>query len=371
MLVPLAFKAILSKNGHVVPALLIITILVAELTAVGAIANAYMDKVVKTVEYVGLNLRSNFILITSSGEFMDYSTLEGVPLNADVAIISPELLINSIVTLGNKSVEARIRCVEPEVFSKVAGIEVKGLNDDYVVYIGRALADALNLSQGRTVWFTSENEPLRFSVKGVFKTQTPLDGEVLMGLEKAWMLRPKLKGKISLIRILVKKPYDYVGFENFEVKGLKVLCGSGLRSALNDLAEQTYRLIDVWRVIICVLILTTAYVLGLRLIEESKWECTLLRALGLSKNSVVKLIVYELLLICILGLTLGLALGVSGVYVACMLLKIVGLLEAGVRPLYTVELILKTSAYVIASTTFGGFVAVAKILKKPIALYVR
>lgn len=371
MLIPLALKAVLSKNGHTTAALLIVAILAAELVAIGAVADAYLDKALKTVEYAGLNQPSNSIIVTPDhGPFMEYDVLGKVSLNADVAVISPELIIDRVAAFNDRSTKFRVRCVKAEVFSEAADVKIGELNG-YAVYVGRMLADLFNLSKGQVIWLTSEDETFKLYVKGVFETQTPLDGEVLMGLETAWRLWLGLKGKISLLRIRVKKPCRCVDLGNLEAEGFKILYGSGLRPALRDLAEQTYKLMDVWSIIVCGLIFTTSYVSGLRLIEEAKWEYTLLRALGLSKRSVLRLIVYELLLICVLGLALGLALGVSGTYVACTLLKVMGLLKVGLRPFYTVELLLKTSIYVFASTVLGGFVAIVRVLRKPIASYVR
>lgn len=271
----------------------------------------------------------------SSTPFTGLVPLSLLNLVGNVSLASPET-IAPVLAMGEAFF---LRGVEPRIFKNFSAMEfLEGgwLEDGdlYAVVLGYRLARRLKADVGGSLTLASavSRNIVTLRVKGVFRTNTPLDDEALSVLEVGQILRGCGYGYATLIRV---RPREEFSLENLttllqvseqekqpQTVGWKTLVQLGIRPGRITVRnpEQFISVyLERYGVSFQSLLLASLVVLGLStatvalayhiLLQQNSHELSLLRCLGLSEHALKSKLILVAIAIASVASILGTLLG--------------------------------------------------------------
>jgi putative ABC transport system permease protein len=181
--------------------------------------------------------------------------------------------------------------------------------------VGEILAQAYNIKLGDELELVFGVKHVKLKVVGVFRSQTSSDAELLALMETAYVLTGE-NGTVSFIEVVLGQDVD--GGEDIRQvaellpEDVRLLQTQRLRDFVQQMNVQTLTFLNVWSFAVYAVVAAASYVISTRLLTESSYELSMLRALGAGKRLASKLILAYTLTVSLLGSALGVALGTAG-----------------------------------------------------------
>jgi ABC-type lipoprotein release transport system permease subunit len=181
--------------------------------------------------------------------------------------------------------------------------------------VGEVLAQAYNIKLGDELELGFGVKHVKLKVVGVFRSQTSSDAELLALMETAYMLTGE-NGTVSFIEVILEQDVD--GREDIRQvaellpEDVRLVQTQRLRDFVQQMNAQTLTFLNVWSFAVYAVVAAASYVISTRLLTESSYELSMLRALGAGKRLASKLILAYTLTVSLLGSALGVALGTAG-----------------------------------------------------------
>lgn len=189
---------------------------------------------------------------------------------------------------------------------------------------GVLLANLASLETNDYVTVTVGDVSLIVKIVGVTRSQTQLDSEFIVPMETADYLTGNRA--LSFIEFIFKEDVNsqqalnqISGSLPTDVKVVKVQ-QTGL--FLEQTTGETLNFLTVWSISVFALVAVASYVVSTRLIVESEYELTMLRAVGAKRLKVSSVIFTYNMLVAVTGSVLGIALGIVGTQVVSSFLRV-------------------------------------------------
>jgi ABC-type lipoprotein release transport system permease subunit len=351
----------LFRKGGTASSILAITLLVAIIASMNSVINHVNSQ---TEALVGLPKIGETYLILSENsnsiadskidtEFADQ--LNGI---ADIEYTIPQKIFTATLTasLGNHTVV--IRAVEDVTsFLKLRKAYVNGTTakNETEANIGEILARSISINLGDEANLTISNNIIKVKIVGTVRTLTQTDTELIVPMEAANHLTGN-NDKISLIEFALKENVNREEAINritgLLPKDMKVVKAQQPNAFMQDMNSQTLTFLNLWSLAVYAVVAAASYVVATRLIAESSYELTMLKALGAKKRLLFTLVLTYIAAVTLLGSILGVALGTTGTQTASTMLGWMWT-SVEVNPFLEPSQAIQTLLLTLASSTLG------------------
>ncbi len=265
-----------------------------------------------------------FLVVSSNCSSLSDSKIGNDVLGAfnlsEVTYVSPQristvsletMLGNYSVTLhgvGNYSGYLKLQ------FATVNGSYVKNAGE---VNIGGLLAKTCRLSKGDFVNVTLPSGILTFEVAGVVSTCSQLGSEILVPIDVCHQLTDD---SLSFVEFSLNADVNKANAINrlsmslpSDVSVVKV---QQTAMFLQQSTGEVHNFLAVWSIPVYLMVVASSYVICTRLVVESEFELSMLRALGAKRSGLFNVIFSYALLATAAAAVLGVSLGITGTQVA-------------------------------------------------------
>lgn len=314
------FMILFRRRGSFSP-ILALALLVAILTSVASILN-YVSYRIGVLEG-SVNISETYLILGKNSSALidsqidaDLSSLIG-RLSSIEYIFAQKLLTVPLMS-GSGAYTATLRGVDDVGgFLKFRGAYVNGsfAKDVFEVNVGEILARAFSIKVGDKVTLSSGNGFIEVKVVGIVRTRSQCDVELIASMDTVKVLAED-DGKISFIEFKLK---DGVNSKNVLANVVSLLPNNArlvhiqqLKEFVKDMDVQTLSFLSIWSIIVYATIALTSFTVSARLVIESEYEFTMLKALGAKRKHTITLIIAYIVAATILGSILGVALGLVG-----------------------------------------------------------
>ncbi|MEM2687153.1 MAG: FtsX-like permease family protein, partial [Thermoproteota archaeon] len=277
---------------------------------------------------------------------------------AGVEYVLPQKIFKAILTTNSTNRAVLVRVVEDvSGFLRLRNAYVNGTiaKGREEVNTGEVLARTADIAPNTTIILSVNGKNVSFKVVGIYRTQSQLDGEILIPLT-AIKNFTTVNSELSIIEFTLKPGIDRRSVLTSlaeklptSVQIIKIQQPGVFMQKVN---MQTITFLNVWSIAVYAVIAVASYIITAHLTAESAYELAMLRALGAGKWRILILVVDYIVVVAILGSILGIALGVAGTQVASTLLRwLHPTME--VSPFLQAEQALNTIILTLASSVFG------------------
>lgn len=320
----------LLRKGETASALAAIALLVAILAS----ANAVVNSIKIQAEALGaiVNVSETYLIMSSNSRSITDSEIDAKLANqlkttTDFKYILPQRALTAILTVNSGNYTVLIRGVEQaDNFLKARRAQIDGTitRSKTAVNFGEILAQVTSVKLGDKVKLTAGGSTLEAKVVGIVRTLTEVDVELIVPMETANNLTGG-DSKISLIEFALKDDVDADEALNRIIaslpKDVRIVKTQQLKKFMQETNKQTLAFLNLWSLAVYAVVAATSYVIATRLVTESHYELTMLRALGAKKRHAFTLVLTHTAIIAILSSMLGITLGTVGVQAASAALR--------------------------------------------------
>ncbi|MBS7627730.1 FtsX-like permease family protein [Candidatus Bathyarchaeota archaeon] len=356
----LSEKLLLRRPGTV-SAILALALLVAIIASMNSVIN-YVNA--QSEALAGLvRIGETYIILSRNATALTDSHIDARLANClyeidEISQAFPQKLLKAHLKTASANLAVNIRVVENlEDYLKFNAASLKGTfaRNSFEADVGEVLAGTAGITVGAKLTFSTNGKTFNIKVVGVYRTQSPLDAEILIPL--AAVGNPYAEdAEISIIEFKFKPGVDRA----IALKRMAERLPSSIRIVkvqqpiifMQNINMQTITFLNVWSIAVYAIIVAASYVITLRLMAESSYEIAVLKALGAKKRHIFASIMGYAIAVAALGLMLGIALGLVGAQTASTILK---WLQPTVEmsPFLEAEDILKTLVLTLASSILG------------------
>jgi ABC-type lipoprotein release transport system permease subunit len=190
--------------------------------------------------------------------------------------------------------------------------------------VGEVLARAYNVNLGDELELGVGGKHAKLKIVGVFRSQTNSDAELLASMETARMLTGE-NGTVSLVEIVLQQGVDsreaLSQIERLLPENVRLVQTQQLKEFTQQMNMQTLAFLNVWSFAVYAVVAAASYIISTRLLTESSYEFSMLRALGAERRLTITLILAYTLTVSLTGSVLGVALGTAGSQTASTMLR--------------------------------------------------
>jgi ABC-type lipoprotein release transport system permease subunit len=304
----LGYKMLLRKRGTGL-SILAISLLVAIPASMGSVVN-YINSQVEILG--GLVIPSKTYIIMSKN-----STLSESRVNISLEklrAVSNKIFPQKIIQANLTGFKVRVRGISNMSF--LTGIKGRTAENVDEADVGKILAKTLNISIGENITLSAK-KALTVRVVGIIESKTQLDAEIVVPLETAW----ELSRDRSISLILIEDPKDDNQLRSILPDNLELVQAQCIRDFVRQTNLQTLSFLNAWSIAVYAAVSAASYTIATRLITESRYELTMLSALGAKKRLIFALILCYTVTVALIGSILGISLGVAGAQIASTLLR--------------------------------------------------
>ncbi|MCD6312990.1 MAG: FtsX-like permease family protein [Thaumarchaeota archaeon] len=353
----LAFRSIVNDPKRSTLYVLTIALLVMVISAPIAIANGYSQQLLSIIPAL---TPDRVLIVNSSARSLSDSVLSyqliGMLDEKGFERMIPQLITYSNVEMGDRLVEVRIRGIENlEIFYRDEGVRVNGSkpSSDLEANVGILLARRLGIELGDEVKLTMGGSSWTLKVVGVIDCSCPYDDEMIVLLRDAWRLRPDLENKVTLVEVAFSEESE---LDELEAKGVKLLYEKPFEEAAAETISATLQSIKSWTIPIYLVVFVAAYLIGLKISDDSEREVAILRCIGASRKKALTFILSKSILIIVIASVVGLALGMVSaqiVFRALSLIFATKLYEPpSLMPMEALQILVFTQLFALAGAVY-------------------
>ncbi|MFQ5711350.1 MAG: ABC transporter permease [Candidatus Geothermarchaeales archaeon] len=255
--------------------------------------------------------------------------------DGSIYALSPEIFTQAYFSSEGKTTPVTLIGVEFKSFSEVRSIRLidgRPIDSGSEVMVGEQLAKRLGLEVGSEISLASEGRSVKAQVVGVFDSSptspspSPYDHYMVTAFGVIRDLRPDMRSKISLLEVKLRGDGGVdqaVDRLRSTYPNLKILLQKDMKGFVDRSLDEIIILLWVVSITIFTIALLAVYHTMLTIVQESRWEIGLLRALGAKRQDVLKVFLTQALILSSLGGLIGVVLAVlvsNGVTIAVFLL---------------------------------------------------
>jgi len=320
----------LFRKGENTSSILAIALLVAIISSTNTILN-----------YLNLQSETLTTLVNPHGTYLIISTnstaLTDSQIDANLATklsnltyiehLLPQKILTANLTTNSTSYKILVRGVKDiSAFLKLRSAYLNGTapKNWAEANIGELLARTSSINFGDEISVAFGETQLRIRVVGVFRSHTQSDTELLLPLKTVNILAGN-NDTLSIIEFTLKegtesrKALDQI--TQLLPENTKIIQTQQLKTFAQQTNTQILTFLNIWSIAVYAAVAATSYIASTRLITESTYELTLLRALGARKRFTLTLILAHTTTIASIGSILGIALGTAGTQIASTILR--------------------------------------------------
>lgn len=183
--------------------------------------------------------------------------------------------------------------------------------------VGVLLAKTASLNKGDYVNVSVANVAFSVKVVGIIATHTQLDSELLMPLETADYLTGY---NLSFVEFSLKSGVNRETAINCLSaslpSGVQIVKAQQTALFLEASTAEIHNFLTVWSFAVYVLVSASSYIVCTRLVVESEYEFSMLKALGAKRHFLSGTVFSYAMLTALAGAVLGISLGLVGTQVA-------------------------------------------------------
>jgi ABC-type lipoprotein release transport system permease subunit len=349
----IGYKMLL-RRGRTAQSILAIALLVAILASTSSIVN-YLNLQSETLASLispggtYLILSRNSTAITDSklpanltAQLSNLSFIKQFPQK----ILTADLITNSTTTIQVRGVE------DVDGFLRERGAYINGASAKSwkEADAGEILARKLSIKIGDELCLKVGERQVKVEVVGVFRSRTQCDAELLITMEAAKMLAGD--DTISLIELSLKDVSSREMDQINKLGNIRLVQAQQLKEFTQQINMQTLAFLEIWSLAVYAVVTTASYIIATRLVTESSYELSMLRALGAGKSFIFTLILTYTAIIAVLASILGLALGIAGTQTISTVLRWMQP-SVEITPFLKPEQALQTALLTLISSTLG------------------
>ena len=349
---------------------------IALLVAIMASMNTIVNHINSQTEALGglLNIGGTYLILSANS-----TSITDSKIDADLAsqlsnatyvkYVLPQKILTANITTKSSNNTIKIRAIEDiSNYLKLKRAYVNGTTakSKTEANMGEILARASAINLQDELNLTIGNNILKVKVVGIFRTQTEIDADLIVPMEASNKLAEDSAG-ISIIEFALKENINSEDALNRIIqqlpKDVKIVKAQQLKEFMQEMNMQTITFLNMWSLIVYATVAAASYIIATRLITESHYELTMLRALGAAKRRLFTLVLTFAVSTALLGSILGIAIGIAGAQTSSTIFRwlwpsvqITPFLE----PAQALQILLLT----LASSTIGCICPVAKSARK-------
>ncbi|MEM3815871.1 MAG: FtsX-like permease family protein, partial [Candidatus Bathyarchaeia archaeon] len=268
---------------------------------------------------------------------------------------------------GTANLTASIRAVENvEKYLKFYAARLNGTyaRENFETSVGELLARTAKITLNATLTLSIAEKTVEVRVVGVHRTQSQLDGEIIIPLNALKELIAS--SKLSIIEFTLKQGANRTSALIILAERLpasvRIIKVQQPGAFMQNLNMQTIAFLNVLSIAVYTVIAVASYVITAHLTAESTYELAMLRALGARKRQILTMIMGYVTLIAVLASILGAALGLTAAQIASTLLKWLQP-TVEIAPFLQPEQILKALALTLASAFLGSMILAGRVAR--------
>jgi ABC-type lipoprotein release transport system permease subunit len=356
----LALKSLLRSSGTA-SSIVAIALLVAILSSAQSITNYinFQAEMLGKLVYVGgpyLILSGNATSIADSrvdaGLASKLAGLSCVRWAVPQRIFEAELETSS----GRRAID--VRCLEDaRGFLERIGAYINGTTPGswFEAGVGEVLARAYDVNLGDKLELGIGGKHVKLKIVGIFRSQTESDAELLALMETAHMLTGE-NGTVSIIEISLQPGVNsqeaLSQIAQLLPENVRLVQTQQLKEFMQQMNAQTLAFLNLWSIAVYAVVAAASYIISTRLLAESSYELSMLRALGAEKRLILTLILTYTLTVSFIGSALGVALGTAGSQTFATMLRWF-LPSVDLAPFIELWQVLQTIGLTVASSVLG------------------
>ena len=351
----------LFRRGRTAQSILAIALLVAILASTNAIVNhlciqaeALGRLVNPGVTYVILSRDSTSVI--DSQVRAELASIIG-NLNY-TGYVFPQKVLTANLTINGGKYTVRVRGVgDISGFLKARRAYLNGAvaKNWSEANAGELLARTLSINIGDKVCLTAGDRHIEVKVVGIFRSHMQSDIELLVPIEATNRLVGS-RGNVSIIEFSLRGGVDrreaISKIMQLLPENVKLVQTQQLKEFLWQMNAQTLKFLNVWSMAVYAVVAAASYINATRLITESSYELSMLRAIGAKKRIVFVIILAYTATTAFLGSTLGISLGTAGAQIASTALRWIRP-SVDITPFLKAEQALKILLLTLASSIIG------------------
>jgi len=351
----------LFRKGGTASAILAIALLVAILASMNAIVN-HINLQTEALRGL-LNIGGTYLILSGNSTYITDSKI-GADLANQISNttyiknVLPQKVLTANITTKSRNNIIKIRAVEDvKIFLKLRKAYVNGTTakSKTEANIGEILARVVAINLQDELNLTIGDNILKVKVVGIFRTQTEIDADLIVPMEASNKLT-KDSGWISLIEFALKENINSEDTLNRITqqlpKDVKIVKTQQLKEFMQEMSMQTLTFLNTWSLTIYAMVAAASHIIATRLTTESRYELTMLKAIGAKKKHIFTLVLTYTAAIAILGSILGIALGIAGAQTASTILRWIWP-SIEITPFLEVGQALQTLLLTLASSILG------------------
>jgi len=244
----------------------------------------------------------------------------------------PQVIFYSKIYFKGNSFDVRVRGVDGlEEFYKENGCRINGSipSSTSEADVGILLAKRLGIEVGDSLEIDVDGRRSRIEVAGIVDCRCPCDDEVLFTLGDAWRIKPSLESKITLIEVT---SIQNANLNALSMKRVKPLAEEPFHEAVGEIIWRTFDSIRNWSAPMYFLILAAMYFVASKISSDSERDLMILRCIGASRGKALAYVFYRSLIVAVLAMVVGLALGLVSAQIIFRLLAVMFSAESYIPP---------------------------------------
>jgi len=339
---------------------------VALLVAIIASMNALVNHISAQGEVLSelVNLGGNFLIINVDSASITLSEIDTNLTDllsnvTDVKYVSPQRIITTTLvadSANNFTLTVRgVDDVNKFLTNRRAYVNGSTAKNELEANIGEILSRSTSINIGDEVNLTMGSNFVKLNVVGIIRTLTQSDTELIVPMETVSNLTGN-DGVISAVEFTLKDDVDEEEAISRITKllppNVEIIKVQQLREFMQEMNRQTLNFLDLWSLTVYVVVAAASYIVAIRLIAESSYELTTLRALGAKKMLLFTLVITYTVTVSLLGSIIGQSLGIVGTQTASTFLKWTPL-SVDIAPFLNVEQALQTLLLTFAFSLLG------------------
>ena len=180
--------------------------------------------------------------------------------------------------------------------------------------VGETFSGTVGIQTGMNLSVESQEAVFNLRVVGVFRTNTPLDAQILVDRAYLSAIIPRFATNSSILAIRVLDPADILAIAEFTRSThpeLSIREGKQVSKFFEKSIINVSRLLSTIVVFVVLLMVLGIYNSMNMVVSERKWEIGVVRAMGARRSFILRLFILESAMLSVLGGLFGTALGIA------------------------------------------------------------
>ncbi|MDD1776896.1 MAG: FtsX-like permease family protein [Candidatus Helarchaeota archaeon] len=299
---------------------------------------------------------------------------------SNVQAVSPETYFSANLSYEGRSHQISIRGINytifksfrtPSTFQILSG---KSFSEDQLL-LGVQLGIMLNISYEKlplNISLQCNSKVYNKTIIGLFRTNIHYDYELFAPISLLYTLEPELNGTFSLVEIKLANPSlvdATISVLQFENPQLDIMRENNLKDFVSEIIARTVQSIWLLTFVIYAVMAFGMYHIMQTITKESEREIAILKSIGSSQFQVIRIFLYQAILLCLVGSVLGVLCGIFLSYLASIAVSSITTIT--VRPAFDLLSISLAIVLGVSSGVIGGLYPAYSSSKMVIGVKIR